>query len=38
MPVNAVQPNIWKSDIAKSVDFYNAWFLKFAPQAYRDTR
>lgn len=38
MSVNSNQPHLWKSDIAQSVDFYNAWFMEFAPQAYRDTR
>lgn len=38
MPVNANKPERWKLDIARSVDFYNDWFMRFAPQAYRDTR
>ncbi len=38
MSVNSDKPHLWKSDIAQSVDFYNAWFMEFAPQAYRDTR
>lgn len=38
MSVNRNKPDNWKEDIAKSVDFYNEWFLKFAPKAYRDTR
>nr|WP_242022536.1 hypothetical protein [Trichocoleus sp. FACHB-90] len=38
MPVNADKPHLWKADIAQSVDFYNSWFMQFAPQAYRDTR
>jgi len=38
MPVNSDKPHLWKSDIARSVDWYNAWFVEFAPQAYRDTR
>ncbi|MEW5960259.1 MAG: XamI family restriction endonuclease, partial [Chloroflexota bacterium] len=38
MPVNANKPDRWKSDIAQSVDFYNDWFMNFAPRAYRDTR
>lgn len=24
----------WKADVAESVDFYNDWFLRFAPQTY----
>ncbi len=38
MPVNADKPHLWKQDIAQSVDFYNSWFMEFAPMAYRDTR
>lgn len=38
MPVNSDKPHLWKRDIAQSVDFYNDWFLRFAPKAYRDTR
>lgn len=38
MPINADKPQIWKADIAKSVDFYNHWFMQFAPKAYRTTR
>ena len=38
MPVNANKPNLWKADIARSVDFYNEWFLRFAPKAFRASR
>jgi len=38
MPINADKPQRWKEDIARSVDQFNAWFMKFAPKAYRDTR
>jgi hypothetical protein len=38
MGVNADNPQRWKEDIARSVDFYNDWFLRFAPKAYRQTR
>jgi hypothetical protein len=38
MPVNSDKPQSWKKDIAKSVDLYNDWFIKFAPQAYRSAR
>jgi len=38
MAVNLHKPARWKSDIAKSVDMYNEWFMKFAPQAFRSTR
>lgn len=38
MAVNRDQPDLWKGDIALSVDMYNDWFLRFAPAAYRETR
>jgi len=38
MAVNLDKPHLWKEDIAKSVDRYNDWFLKFAPKAFRETR
>jgi hypothetical protein len=38
VPVNADKPQLWKADIARSVDFYNDWFMRFAPKAYRETR
>ena len=38
MPVNLDKPQQWKPDIAQSVDMYNEWFMKFAPQAFRTTR
>ncbi len=38
MGVNLDKPHLWKSDIARSVDMYNDWFLEFAPKAFRETR
>ena len=38
MAINADKPLLWKNDIAKSVDFYNNWFMNFAPKTYRETR
>jgi type II restriction enzyme len=38
MAVNRDKPDRWKADIAKSVDMYNDWFMKFAPDAFRTTR
>ncbi len=38
MPVNCDKPHLWKNDVIRSVDFFNQWFLQFAPQAYRDKR
>ena len=38
MAVNSDKVDLWKADVAKSVDFYNEWFTAFAPKAFRDTR
>jgi hypothetical protein len=38
MPTNRSRPETWDADIKRSVDFYNAWFLGFAPEAYRKER
>lgn len=38
MPVNLDKVSKWKADIALSVDMYNAWFMEFAPVAFRNTR
>jgi hypothetical protein len=38
MGVNRDKPDRWKEDIAQSVDMYNAWFMEFAPQTFRETR
>jgi len=38
MAVNRDKPDRWKEDIAQSVDMYNDWFMRFAPEAYRTTR
>jgi hypothetical protein len=38
MPVNADKPKHWKADVNRSVDFYNDWFMSFAPKAYREQR
>ena len=38
MTINADKPKLWKRDIQQSVDFFNSWFMKFAPKAYRDSR
>ena len=38
MAVNKDKPDRWKQDIAQSVDMYNDWFMRFAPEAYRTTR
>ncbi len=38
MPVNLDKVSKWKADIVRSVDMYNAWFMEFAPVAFRNTR
>ena len=38
MAVNRDKPDRWKADIEQSVDMYNNWFTRFAPEAYRTTR
>jgi hypothetical protein len=38
MAVNRDKVDIWKSDVMRSVDFYNEWFMNFAPKAFRKTR
>jgi len=38
MNINRNKPDLWKSDVEKSVDFYNRWFLSFAPATYRQAR
>jgi hypothetical protein len=38
MAVNRDKVDLWKSDVARSVDFYNDWFMTFAPKAFRNTR
>lgn len=38
MGVNRNKTDAWKSDVARSVDMYNEWFIQFAPKAYRETR
>ena len=38
MAVNLDKPQRWKADILQSVDMYNDWFMKFAPEAFRSTR
>ncbi len=36
--INADKPRLWKSDVAASVDQFNQWFLRFAPETFRATR
>ena len=36
--INADKPHLWKPDIAASVDQFNQWFIRFAPETFRATR
>lgn len=38
MPINSDKPHLWKADVARSIDYYNDWFLRFAPEVYRQQR
>ena len=38
MAINADKPKLWKNDVERSIDFYNDWFLRFAPETYRQQR
>lgn len=38
MAVNRNKTELWKTDVAKSVDMYNQWFIRFAPETYRQSR
>ena len=38
MSVNSDKPMRWKTDIQNSVDFYNDWFISFAPKAFNEVR
>lgn len=36
--INNKNTECWKEDVARSVEFYNDWFLRFAPKTYIDER
>ena len=36
--VNRDKPDLWKDDVARSVDMYNDWFINFAPKTFRESR
>jgi hypothetical protein len=38
VPANSDKPARWTDDIVRSVDLYNQWFLRFAPEAFRRSR
>lgn len=38
MSVNIDQRERWSADVAESVAMYNQWFMRFAPEAFREAR
>lgn len=36
--INKNRTELWKTDALKSVDYYNEWFMSFAPKAFCDAR
>ena len=36
--LNADKTQNWKNDTLDSIDYYNDWFLRFAPLTYREQR
>lgn len=36
MAINADKPQLWKADVERSIDFFNDWFIRFAPETYRE--
>lgn len=38
MAINADKPHLWKADVEKSIDLYNDWFMRFAPETFRSQR
>jgi len=38
MPINLDKPQLWKADVSQSIDYYNDWFLRSAPETYRSQR
>ena len=36
--INNNQPLLWKEDTKASVDLYNEWFMRFAPEAFKESR
>ena len=38
MSINSDKPYLWKADVSRSIDYYNDWFLRFAPDVYREQR
>lgn len=38
MPINLDKPQLWKADVSQSIEYYNDWFLRYAPETYRSQR
>lgn len=38
MAINLDKPQLWKADVSQSIDYYNDWFLRYAPETYRSQR
>lgn len=38
MGINNNRIELWKADTMASVDYYNKWFMEFAPKAFREAR
>lgn len=38
MAINADKPHLWKVDAERSIDLYNDWFIRFAPETFRTQR
>lgn len=36
--INADKTHFWKEDVERSIDFYNDWFIRFAPETFRAQR
>ncbi|MBK7382372.1 MAG: XamI family restriction endonuclease [Flavobacteriales bacterium] len=36
--INADKTHLWKEDVERSIDFYNDWFIRFAPETFRKQR
>lgn len=35
MPINSDKPHLWKADVARSINSYNDYFLRYSPNAFR---
>jgi hypothetical protein len=35
--INLDKPQLWKADVSQSIDYYNDWFLRYAPETHYST-